>query len=110
MERFSGYLVYGEIRGQGAPFLFAPTFYRCEVVFDGTYYIFYVDEKEFLKSRRLCGQHWVAERDGFDNLQFEGYYWDYMDESELAYIYNQVLGDNESLDDWLREKYEGWGL
>jgi hypothetical protein len=69
-----------------------------------------VDGKEFLKSRRLCGQHWVAERDSFDNLQFEGYYWDFMSAEELDFVYSNILREGEILDDWLKEKYEGWGI
>jgi hypothetical protein len=110
MKKLVGYLIHGYIIGQGSPYCEAPSCDYCEVYFDGKDYHFYVDGKLVLKSKHLSGQTWEVEEDSFGNYNFSGEYWDFISPEELEYIYNNVLGEGETLSDWLKEKYEGWGI
>jgi hypothetical protein len=107
-----GYLVHGFIKGQGAPYLEAPSCDYCEVVYneDDKKYYFYIGGDLKLVASVLSGQTWEVEIDSFENRLFWGEYWDFIPPEEMEYIYKEVLGEGETLSDWLREKYEGWGL
>jgi hypothetical protein len=110
MEKFEGYLVLGSIKGQGTMYLDTPTCIYVEVVYDGKEYVFFNGGKEIFRASRLSGQWWEIEFDSFDNKWFNGEYWDFLSEQDVNFIYENVLSENESFTDWLREKYEGWGL
>jgi hypothetical protein len=110
MKTFSGYLVVGEIGGKGTPYLYAPQYVYCIVEkLDGEY-VFYVNGVEVLRTRYLRGRTWEIEYDSFGKINYTGYYWDFYSVAEWFRIHEQVLGENESIIDLLKEKYEGWGI
>ena len=110
MKRYSGYLVMGEIGGQGTPYLYEPHYSYCIVEEIDGEYVFYVNGIEVLRKRYLSGQTWEGEYDDFGNINYTGYYWEFYSIEEWFRILEQVLGENESIKDWLKEKYEGWGI
>jgi hypothetical protein len=111
---FNGYLVRGDIRGQGAPYLMEPSCEWCtieEVEVNGEiYYRFYIDGKLIMTSKHISGETWDVETDSWGNRNFWGEYWDYISPEEMKFLYEEVLGEGETLADWLREKYVGWGI
>ncbi|MGC9110201.1 hypothetical protein [Caldisphaera sp.] len=110
MKEFKGILVFGEIGGQGTPYLYSPWYDDCLVREEDGIFIFYVNGKEILRSRYLSGQTWEGEYDDFGNINYTGYYWEFYSVDEWRFIINNVIGENESIQDWLKEKYEGWGI
>ena len=110
-HKYKGYLIRGEINGQGDPYYNPPNYWEVTVEEKEDGYYFYNDEgKLIFKAKTLSGEHREVEIDSFENRLFYGYYWDFLSEEEINYLWNEVLAKNEGFEDWLKEKYAGWGF
>ncbi len=111
MEKLKGYLIYGKIYGQGNFYYKAPWATECIAVKEGEIYKFYDEDEELIfEAYSLKGEKVEWETDSLGNKIFKGYYWDFMDDEDVKHVINDILGENETFEDWLKKKHERCGV